>query len=54
MSKVRIVTGKATARMVKDDNNYKLKQVSTPKGELKRKQCNGMGAGVKGGSYLGV
>jgi len=54
MSKVRIVTGKATARMVKDDNNYKLKQVSVPKGALKKKQCEGMGAAVKGGSYLGV
>tara|TARA_R100001143_G_C3299017_1_gene104751 strand:+ start:341 stop:505 length:165 start_codon:yes stop_codon:yes gene_type:complete len=54
MSKVRIVTGKATAKMVKDDSSYKLKQVSVPKGALKKKKALGMGAAVKGGSYLGV
>jgi len=54
MSKVRIVTGKVTAKMVKDDNNYKLKQVSVPKGPLKKKTASGMGAAKRGGSYLGV
>jgi len=53
MSKVKVMSGKGTLTpsTVKMEKN---KTVSVPKGELKRKQCNGMGAAVKGGSYLGV
>ena len=49
MSKVRIVTGKAKVKMINDDQSYKLKQVSVPKGPLKKKKALGMGAAKRGG-----
>lgn len=53
MNKVKIMSDKVTLTptTVKIEKN---KTVSVPKGGLKRKQCNGMGAATKGGSYLGV
>ena len=54
MSKVRIVTGKAKVKMINDAQSYKLKQVSVPKGPLKKKKALGMGAAKRGGDYLGV